>query len=84
MSLNDDISVWSARGGEKKKERIRIKKEELVLTLRRQQRILIRASLESSEQRLNCRLCLFEQRAPFKHIGCFLKIPRLLVNQREM
>lgn len=84
MSLNDGISVWSARGGktaggggcERRKERIRIKKEEPVLTLRRQQRILIRASLESSEQRLNCRFCLFEQRAPFKHTGCFLKIPQ--------
>lgn len=50
---------------------IRKKKEEPAPALRRQQRILIRASLESSEQQLNRQFCLFEQRAPFKHTGCF-------------
>lgn len=74
------MEVLGGGGGASLREgrgrRIRRKKGEPAPTLRRQQRILIRASLESSEQRLNCRFCLFEQRAPFKHTGCFLKIPQ--------
>lgn len=81
-------SLWSSERGEKKwgwkKEGIRIKEEEPVLTLRRQQRILIKESGESSEQWLNCLFCLFEQRAPFKHRGCFRKSPSQLLNLHGM
>lgn len=45
--LHISVVCW---GETEKKERIRIKEEEPVLTLRRQQRILIRASLESFKQ----------------------------------
>lgn len=78
MTGEESAVKWMLRGGECWRASlsgegrwISRKKEEPVPTLRRQQRILIRASLESSEQRLNRQFCLFEQRAPFKRTGCF-------------
>lgn len=50
LSLYKSTCLWSSEGKREKVERIRIKTEEPVLTLRRQQRILIRASLESYKQ----------------------------------